>query len=76
MRQKHFKLLEPSRDASSTVDGMVTQHIKPNRGFVRCGDATCPFRIRVYTREDERAWPFLVMRLSKKKHFVKAFNIY
>jgi hypothetical protein len=70
MWQKHFKLLEPLRDASSTVDGMMMQHIKPNRGFVRCGDTTCPFRIRVNTRA------FLAMRLSKKKHNVKAFNIY
>jgi hypothetical protein len=76
MWQKHFKLLEPLRDASSTVDGMMMQHIKPNRGFVRCGDTTCPFRIRVNTRGEEKAHPFLAMRLSKKKHNVKAFNIY
>jgi len=62
MWQKHFKLLEPLRDASSTVDGMMMQHIKPNRGFVRCGDTTCPFRIRVNTRGEEKAHPFLAMR--------------
>lgn len=77
MWQEHFKLLGPLReDASSMVDGMMMQHIKPNRGFGRCGDTTCPLRIRVYTRKEEKACPFLVMWPSKKKHNVKAFNIY